>query len=60
MLLTHSSGIGGDLSRQGPWGLVAADRADGTGRALTAPLEFGPGETFHYSDIGFIILGTMV
>lgn len=60
MLLTHTSGIGGDLSRQGPWGLVAADRADGLHRALTAPLEFNPGETFHYSDIGFIILGTLV
>ena len=60
MLLTHTSGIGGDLSHQGPWGLVAADRADGIHRALTAPLEFGPGETFHYSDIGFIILGTLV
>lgn len=60
MLLTHTSGIGGDLSHQGPWGLVAADKADGIHRALTAPLEFGPGETFHYSDIGFIILGTLV
>ena len=60
MLLTHTSGIGGDLSRQGPWGLVAADKADGIHRALTAPLEFNPGETFHYSDIGFIILGTLV
>lgn len=60
MLLTHTSGIGGDLSHQGPWGLVAADKADGVHRALTAPLEFNPGETFHYSDIGFIILGTLV
>ena len=60
MLLTHTSGIGGDLSRQGPWGLVTADRADGIHRALTAPLEFAPGETFHYSDIGFIVLGTLV
>ena len=60
MLLTHTSGIGGDLSRQGPWGLVAADKADGVHRALTAPLEFDPGETFHYSDIGFIILGALV
>lgn len=60
MLLTHSSGIGGDLSRQGPWGLVTADRADGIHRAFTAPLEFTPGETFHYSDIGFIVLGTLV
>jgi CubicO group peptidase (beta-lactamase class C family) len=60
MLLTHTSGIGGDLSRQGPWGLTAADRADGLHRALTAPLEFTPAEVFHYSDIGFILLGTIV
>ena len=60
MLLTHTSGIGGDLSRQGPWGLVAADRSDGLQRALTAPLEFDPGTVFHYSDIGFIILGALV
>lgn len=60
MLLTHHSGIGGDLSHQGPWGLVAADKADGIHRALTAPLEFAPGELFHYSDIGFIILGTLI
>lgn len=60
MLLTHTSGIGGDLSRQGPWGLVAADKDDGIRRALTAPLEFAPGQVFHYSDIGFILLGTMV
>ncbi len=60
MLLTHTSGIGGDLSRQGPWGLVAADRDGGIHRALTAPLEFSPGETFHYSDIGFILLGVLI
>ena len=60
MLLTHTSGIGGDLSHQGPWGLTTADKADGIRRALTAPLEFDPGSTFHYSDIGFIILGTLV
>ncbi len=60
MLLTHTSGIGGDLSRQGPWGLTVADRADGIRRALAAPLEFAPGEVFHYSDIGFIILGVLV
>lgn len=60
MLLTHTSGIGGDLSRQGPWGVVAADKADGVHRALTAPLEFDPGRTFHYSDIGFIILGVLI
>ena len=60
MLLTHTSGIGGDLSHQGPWGLTEADKAGGIHRALTAPLEFGPGELFHYSDIGFIILGALV
>lgn len=60
MLLTHTSGIGGDLSHQGPWGLTAADKADGIHRALTAPLEFDPGQIFHYSDIGFIILGQIV
>ncbi len=60
MLLTHTSGIGGDLSHQGPWGLIEADKAGGVHRALTAPLEFGPGELFHYSDIGFIILGELV
>lgn len=60
MLLTHTSGIAGDLSREGPWGLVAADKADGIRRALAARVEFEPGEVFHYSDIGFIILGTVV
>ncbi|MEZ0052568.1 CubicO group peptidase (beta-lactamase class C family) [Mycobacterium sp. MAA66] len=60
MLLTHTSGAGGDLSHQGPWGVTAPDKADGLHRALTAPLEFGPGEGFHYSDINFIILGALV
>lgn len=60
MLLTHTSGTGGDLSRQGPWGLTAPDKAEGVHRALAAPLEFGPGEGFHYSDINFIILGALI
>ncbi|MGJ6123397.1 serine hydrolase domain-containing protein [Mycolicibacterium sp. Y3] len=60
MLLTHTSGTGGDLSRQGLWGLTAADKADGLHRALTSPLEFGPGEGFHYSDINFLILGALI
>ncbi|MFT9664004.1 Putative beta-lactamase [Mycobacteroides abscessus subsp. abscessus] len=60
MLLTHTSGIGGDLSHQGPWGLTQADKADGIHRALTTPLAFDPGTTFHYSDINFIILGALV
>jgi CubicO group peptidase (beta-lactamase class C family) len=60
MLLTHTSGIAGDLSHDGPWGLTGPDKADGIRRALGARVEFNPGEIFHYSDIGFIILGTMV
>lgn len=60
MLLTHTSGIAGDLSHDGPWGLVAADKEDGVRRALAARVEFPPGEVFHYSDIGFIILGALV
>lgn len=60
MLLTHTSGITGDLSRQGPWGVVAADPADGLRRALSTPVELPPGEVFHYSDIGFIVLGALV
>lgn len=60
MLLTHTSGIGGDLSHEGPWGLTAPDRADGIRRALSARLEFPPGQGFHYSDVGFIILGALV
>ena len=60
MLLTHTSGIAGDLSLDGPWGLDRADRADGIRRALAARVEFGPGEIFHYSDINFILLGVLV
>lgn len=60
MLLTHTSGIGGDLSHEGPWGLMSPDRADGLRRALSARLEFPPGQGFHYSDVGFIILGALV
>lgn len=44
---------------RGPWDSSPDDDAS-TRRALTAPLEFAPGQVFHYSDIGFILLGTMV
>ena len=60
MLLTHTSGIAGDLSLDGPWGLDKADKVDGIRRALGAWVVFGPGELFHYSDINFIILGALI
>lgn len=60
MLLTHTSGIAGDLSLDGPWGLVRPDKADGIRRALAAWVVFDPGERFHYSDINFIILGALL
>ena len=60
MVLTHTSGIAGDLSHDGPWGLTAPDKQDGIRRALNARVEFPPGAIFHYSDIGFILLGTIV
>lgn len=60
MLLTHTSGIAGDLSLDGPWGLREADKAEGIRRAQAAWVVLEPGQTFHYSDIGFILLGTIV
>ena len=60
MLLTHTSGIAGDLSLDGPWGLDKADKAEGVSRALAAWVVFSPGERFHYSDINFIILGALL
>ena len=60
MLLTHTSGIAGDLSLDGPWGLDRADKAEGIRRALAAWVVFDPGELFHYSDINFILLGAVL
>lgn len=60
MLLTHTSGIAGDLSLDGPWGLDRADKAEGIHRALAAWVVFPPGQGFHYSDINFIILGALL
>nr|WP_234711833.1 serine hydrolase domain-containing protein [Mycolicibacterium setense] len=60
MLLTHTSGIAGDLSLDGPWGLDKADKAEGIHRALGAWVVYGPGELFHYSDINFILVGTII
>ncbi|WP_449561140.1 serine hydrolase domain-containing protein [Mycolicibacterium mageritense] len=60
MVLTHTSGIAGDLSLDGPWGLEKADKAEGIRRALGAWVVFNPGERFHYSDIGFILVGAII
>ena len=58
MLLTHTSGLVGEIDLGGPWGLDGADKAEGIHRALTKPLEAAPGAGFRYSDINFILLGT--
>lgn len=60
MLLTHTSGIAGDLSLDGPWGLDKADKAEGIHRALGAWVVYEPGQLFHYSDINFILVGTII
>ena len=60
MLLTHTSGIAGDLSLDAPWGLDPADKAEGVHRALGAWVVFDPGELFHYSDINFILVGAII
>ncbi|MGV0739244.1 serine hydrolase domain-containing protein [Mycobacterium syngnathidarum] len=60
MLLTHTSGIAGDLSLDGPWGLEKADKAEGIHRALGAWVVYEPGQLFHYSDINFILVGTII
>jgi CubicO group peptidase (beta-lactamase class C family) len=60
MLLTHTSGETGDVDLKDPWGLDRADKTEGIHRALTTPLESGPGEVFRYSDINFILLGALI
>ena len=60
MLLTHTSGLVGEVDLRDPWGLDGADNAEGVRRALTKPLESGPGEGFRYSDINFILLGELI
>ncbi|MBX7450500.1 beta-lactamase family protein [Mycolicibacterium sp. 3033] len=59
-LLTHTSGLPGDVNLDDPWGLAHADRAEGMRRALTAPVELPPGAVFRYSDINFELLGALV
>ncbi len=60
MLLTHTSGEGIDVNLGDPWGLDGADKAEGIHRALTTPLQSGPGEVFRYSDINYILLGALI
>ncbi len=60
MLLTHTSGEPGDVDLKDPWGLDRADKTEGIHRALTTPLQSGPGEVFRYSDINFILLGALI
>jgi CubicO group peptidase (beta-lactamase class C family) len=60
MLLTHTSGEAGEVDLRDPWGLDGADKAEGVHRALTTPLQLGPGEVFRYSDINFILLGALI
>ncbi len=59
MLLTHTSGETGDVALGDPWGLDGPDKAEGIHRALTTPLESGPGQAFRYSDINYILLGAL-
>ena len=60
MLLTHTSGLVGELDLRDPWGLNGPDKAEGIRRALSKPLEGTPGASFRYSDVNFILLGLMV
>src|SRR6202795_4323350 len=60
MLLTHTSGEPGDVELKDPWGLDRADKAEGIRRALSTPLQSGPGEGFRYADINFILLGVLI
>ncbi|MDD4866750.1 MAG: serine hydrolase [Mycobacterium sp.] len=60
MLLTHTSGEPGDVNLADPWGLDGGDKSEGIHRALTAPLQSGPGAIFRYSDINFILLGALI
>jgi len=60
MLLTHTSGEAEDVNLGDPWGLEAPDKAEGIHRALSTPLQSGPGEVFRYSDINYILLGALI
>jgi CubicO group peptidase (beta-lactamase class C family) len=60
MLLTHTSGEPIDVDLKDPWGLDRTDKTEGIHRALTMPLQSGPGEVFRYADINYILLGALI
>lgn len=60
MLLTHTSGEPGDVDLADPWGLDRPDKAEGIRRALITPLQSGPGTSFRYSDVNFVLLGALI
>ncbi len=60
MLLTHTSGEPIDVNLADPWGLDRPDKAEGIRRAITTPLQSGPGAEYRYSDINYILLGAMI
>jgi CubicO group peptidase (beta-lactamase class C family) len=60
MLLTHTSGEPIDVDLRDSWGLDRTDKTEGIHRALTAPLQSGPGEVFRYADINYILLGALI
>jgi CubicO group peptidase (beta-lactamase class C family) len=60
MVLTHTSGEPIDVDLRDPWGLGRADHTEGIHRALTTPLQSGPGEVFRYADINYILLGALI
>jgi CubicO group peptidase (beta-lactamase class C family) len=60
MLLTHTSGEPIDVNLADPWGLEGGDENEGVHRAIITPLQSGPGEVFRYSDINYILLGSLI
>ena len=60
MLLTHTSGEPIDVDLKDPWGLDGGDKPEGIRRALSVPLQSGPGEVFRYADINYILLGALI
>ena len=59
-LLTHYSGLPPDVDLKDSWGLAAPDKAEGIRRAMASVPAAPAGQTFTYSDINFIMLGSLV